>query len=735
MKKTLLTLIYCLISSYQFTPSLNAEELSINEWETLLKELHKIEAIARDTTTLQFKQGCTQIEEYKNDKGETLSHRFNCLGKKIAVVYQGTFAIVFLEDKEEVRIIDLSLAKNEISMKNMVVHFLSSFNDGLSNPLANTLEADILPAVANNVFVKQTIFHTAQSVKKVHFKHRPLKFSMNEFSSVYRDSDLTRGEDVGKLALVIEKDKIDIAPRNTIGNNTKAITLSFFPIIGSYFSSFYMQVERGDMFHAGKTLKLIDDLINSHPDELGFLKGHSQEDRDKSFLLFKEIAETSGIDPEKLQAKLDKIQEKRIDTKMSSSSAFYQELHKTDRAIRKRQYDEDQTKDKGFFGKIGYKTKKLFTNNDSHYTGADVFEDYIDKYGRAPLQRVNPIFNFMSLGNLFRDEAVHAGYMAETYYRQNEKDLYNKARAMPKKGDKSLPSFDEARASIRNAQAIFAKNLCPNLDDQSSLTNSEQHQLKDVQDSINELEGLFFTRGKSSWNKNSGLTEDYDQATRALEGRPNYEKAMTFLASGMRKLELSAAKILALQNELSELSPTSPKYQAEHLRLTKLMAEWGHWNGLIRQKIDMVMSQNLKLAQQKKKPTDLPVDLAYLYQSNPHAQDLSPGGPKESYLELNRWFAQSSDFAGQISNSLSKGVVEIAPPAKLVEAPYRPDYKVYEKSNENDNLIAEKYKSKFTVEQYHQFQQNAERTYQQHSKKSQPATQSKKPRKFSGPRR
>ena len=597
--------IYIFICFLLHMPIIPAEELnSIKEWEGLLKDLNKIEKIVTNTTVLQFRNGCTVIEESKNGKEEILSHRFDCLGEKVSVIYQGTFAIVFLENQQEVRIIDLSLAKNELSIKNLISHLLVKDSPGIASPLGPRLSPQIFSSLPAQI-TKDTTFHIVEWFRK-HFDKPPvIKFTMNEFAANFRNADIASGEGVGKLGIVFNKGKIKFAKNNFASNGIKAVGFSMLPILGGYLSTFYIHVERGEMFHAGKTLKLIDDLINAHPEDLGFLKGHTLEDRKSSKLLLNEIAESSGININDLRKKLEFEQDKKIQKRLlGSTDSFYKELHDTDVDIRHRQEEEELSKTKGRLGRLSYSVKKLVTNNDSHYTAGDIYEDYIDRYARGPLSRINPLINLLSAGILFRNESVYAGYLAETYYRQNQKDLYDKAVAMPGEGNEFLPDFMNAKNSIRNAQAIFAKNLCPSLDKSLQLSDDEKIKLKQVQDSVDELGDLFSHKEKGFFgSRDVGLVEDYRVAMKALEGNPNNEKGMKYLASGFRKLELAATKILALQRELGSLSPNSPKYQAEHLRVTKLMSEWAQWNGVIRQQMDKVMGQNLSLGKSGKKLT------------------------------------------------------------------------------------------------------------------------------------
>ena len=696
-------------------PALKAddESQSIQDWKLLLKELNKIEKIVTNTTVLQFRKGCSVTEEFKSSKGEILSHRFNCLGNKISVVYQGTFAIVFLEDKQEVRVIDLSLAKNEMSIKDFIVHLFIKDGVGIASPLGSAFSPQILNSTTALV-TKNTVFHTFDWIRKHNPKQPVVKFSMNEFSSQYRDADIASGEGVGKLSVVFEDKKIKIAPRHSNTNRVRAISLSLMPILGGYFSNFYLHVERGEMFNAGKMLKLIDDLINAHPEELGFLKGHTLEDRDHANLFWSEIATTAGVNPKELSKNLEKAQGQKIQNKISSSETFYKDIHDTDVDIKKRMMEEELSKGMDRVGKMSYAAKKFITQDDSHYTIGDVYEDYLDKYARGPLERINPLFNLLSAGKLFRNEAVHAGYLAETYYRQNQGDLYDKAVAMPADGKEFLPTFKTAKDSIRNAQGVFAKNLCPSFDKSLDLSDNEQMKLKEIQNYIDGLTSLFSLQQKRLiGSKDSGIAEDYGQAMEALSGSPNYNKGMEYLGRGLRKLEMGATAILSLQRSLRGLSSTSPKFQIEHLRLMKLISEWGQWNGLIRQQMDKVMGQNLNLALEGKKPTALPADLAYLYHKDPHSLDLSPGGPKESYLELNRWFTESHTLSNQVSKSLENGKVEFAPPAALVDGAYSPNYKVFEKVADNSNLMKESYTTNFSVNDYQQFQQNAENVYMQ----------------------
>jgi len=705
--------IYILIYFLLHLSVIPAEEhQSFKEWEGLLKELNKIEKIVSNTTVLQFRSGCSVIEESKNGKEEILSHRFDCLGEKVSVIYQGTFAIVFLEDQQEVRVIDLSLAKNELSIKNLITHILVKDSPGIASPLGPRLSPQIFSSMPAQI-TKNTAFHIIEWFRQ-HFNKPPVdKFTMNEFAANFRNSDISSGEGVGKLGIVFNKDKIKLAPNNFLSSGAKAVSFSVLPILGGYLSTFYIHVERGEMFHAGKTLKLIDDLINAHPEDLGFLKGHTLEDRKNSNLLLTEIAESSGINVNDLTKKLELAQDKKIQKRLlGSTNSFYKELHDTDVDIKHRQVEEELSKSKDRMGKLGYQAKKFATNNDSHYTAGDVYEDYIDKYARGPLSRINPLINLFSAGILFRNESVYAGYLAENYYRQNQKDLYNKAIAMPADGIEFLPDFMSAKNSIRNAQSIFAKNLCPSLDKSLQLSDDEKIKLKQVQDSVDEVGDLFSHKEKRFLgSRDVGLVEDYHLAMKALDGKPNNEKGMKYLANGFRKLELAASKILALQRELGSLSPNSPKYQAEHLRVTKLMSEWAQWNGVIREQMDKVIGQNLSLGKSGKKLTELPADLAYLYSRDPSSLDLSPGGPKESYLELNRWFTESKNFPAQISKSLSSGKVEFAPPAALLDAAYSPNYKVFERVESDPNLMKLKYTTNFSTEDYKKFQENAMNAY------------------------
>jgi hypothetical protein len=609
-------------------------------------------------------------------------------------------------------VIDLSLAKNELSIKNLITHLLVKDTPEIASPLFPNLSPQRFSSLPGQT-AKNTTFHIIEWFRK-HFNKPPVvKFTMNEFAANFRNADISSGESFGKLGIVLNKDKIKFPKNNFASNGFKSVSFSILPILGGYLSTFYLHVERGEMFHAGKTLKLIDDLINAHPEDLGFLKGHTLADRKNSNLLLIEIAESSGFNVKDLSKKLELAQDKKNQKRLlGSTNSFYKELHNTDTDIKQRQAEEELNKSKEGMGRLRYQAKKFATNNDSHYTGGDVYEDYIDKYSSGPLSRINPLFNLLSAGIFFRNESFFAGYLAETYFRQNQKDLYNKAIAMPADGDEFLPDFMKAKNSIRSAQSIFAKNLCPSLDKSLLLSDDEKIKLKQVQDSVDEVGDLFSHKEKRFFgSRDSGLVEDYRLAMKALDGKPNYEKGMKYLASGFRKLELAATKILALLRELGTLSPNSPKYQVEHLRVAKLMSEWAQLNGVIRQQMDKVMGQNLSLAKSGKKLTQLPADLAYLYSRNPSSQDLSPGGPKESYLELNRWFAESKSFPAQISKSLKIGKVEFAPPAASVDAAYSPNYKVFERVENDPNLMKLKYSTNFSTEDYQKFQANAMSAY------------------------
>lgn len=704
------------------------ESQSLDEWANLIKELNHIENVTTGSTLLQFDRGCSVIEEYKSEKGDILSHRFDCLGKKLSVVYQGTFAIIFLEDQQEVRIIDLSTVKDKMGVKKLIVHLLDKEGVGIASPLGSSATQKIfsnVPKVLKYAGLRRSAFRMYDWFQKYSASSPVEKFSMKEFASQYRHGDLTSGEGVGKMAITFEKDKLSITPRNTTSNRFKSFSTSMIPILGGYVSNFYLQLERGDMFQAGKTLKLLDDLVNEHPEELGFLKGHTQEDRNHAHLLMTEIAKTSGIDEALLKKNLEDLHDSKVQGKLGSSESFYKELQKSDTAIKKRAQEEEKAKKKGFFGRMLYKAKKLVTQNDSRYTIEDVYEDYVDKFSRAPLERINPLLNVVSSSKLFRNEAVHAGYLAETYYRQNEKELYNKAVAMPSFGEEYIPNFDAAQGSIRNAQAVFARNLCPSLESNQSLNDDEQRKLKQIQDDIDDVEELFSHDEKKFFgSKTVGIAEDFRLSAKAMMGKPNFEKAMKNLNSGMRKLELAAGKILSLQNQLKDLSPKSPKYQVEHLRLVKLMGEWGRWNGYMRENMENVMEANLSLAKKGKPLTPLAADLAYLYDENPHDLDLSPGGPKANYLELNRWFTKSSDLPAQISATLEKGKVVINPPEASEGEEYTPNYKVFEDSEPNSNLLKERYTTRFTVDDYKRFQERAKETYEAVSAKK---SKAKKP--------
>ena len=708
---TLYILIYSLLTmSFVWAD----ETQSIQSWKNVLKELNKIQDIATDTTTLQFNQGCAVINEFTNKKGDILSHRFNCLGKKVSVIYQGTFAIVFLEDQQEVKVIDLSVVNEKMNIKNLITHLLIKDGTGIASPLGSAFSPQILTSTPTLV-AKKSVFHIFDWFKR-HNPTEPVeKFSMNEFSAEFRGADITSGEKFGKLAMVFKNDKIEIAQRHTKDNAIKSIGLSLIPILGGYFSTFYLHAERGEMFHAGKTLKLIDDLVNAHPEELGFLRGHTQEDRDHANLFLADIAQTVGVDPKVFTKNLEKAQDKKIQSKVAESSEFYRDIQETDHDLKKSLQKEEENKKKGFRGKAENFARDFVTNGDSHYTFGDVYEDYIDKYARGPLERINPLFNLLSASNLFRKEAVQAGYLAETYYRQNQEDLYNKSVAMPGDGKEFLPSFATAKESTRNAQAIFAKNLCPSLDDVNKLTDPQQMKLAQIQDHIDGLTTLFSIKQRNFFGtKEEGLGKDYQNAMEALSGkRPNYQKGMDNLAIALRKLEMAAREILSLQRELNGISKTSPTYQAEHLRLLKLMREWGQFNGLVREQMDKIMAQNVNLAKDRKKPIALPADLAYLYSKNPLSQDPSPGGPKESYLELNHWFADSKSTPTQISASLKSGNADFSPPASSPDSSYSTNYKVFEMSTAHSDEMKEKYVSNISVDDFQNFQREANKTYQQ----------------------